>query len=111
MKVLLRRLKPWRKDISSFERYFFNSVSHQLYFNSITNFWGRSSYFVHMMYFYLSIFRQLNHQNLVQLYGIVTKKKPLIIVTELMQYGKKKKKKIITLILWLDIHQISNILS
>uniref|UniRef100_K1QIS8 non-specific protein-tyrosine kinase n=1 Tax=Magallana gigas TaxID=29159 RepID=K1QIS8_MAGGI len=30
---------------------------------------------------------QLNHQNLVQLYGIVTKKKPLIIVTELMQYG------------------------
>ncbi|XP_022322441.1 tyrosine-protein kinase Tec-like isoform X1 [Crassostrea virginica] len=30
---------------------------------------------------------QLNHNNLVQLYGIVTKKKPLIIVTELMQYG------------------------
>ncbi|XP_062608215.1 tyrosine-protein kinase Tec-like [Saccostrea cucullata] len=30
---------------------------------------------------------QLNHNNLVQLYGIVTKKRPLIIVTELMQYG------------------------
>lgn len=42
-----------------------------------------------MIHFHLSIFRQLNHQNLVQLYGIVTKKKPLIIVTELMQYGKK----------------------
>ncbi|KAK3099157.1 hypothetical protein FSP39_000263 [Pinctada imbricata] len=30
---------------------------------------------------------QLNHNNLVQLYGIVTKKRPLVIVTELMQYG------------------------
>ena len=30
---------------------------------------------------------QLNHPNLVQLYGIVTKRRPLIIVTELMPYG------------------------
>ncbi|XP_052793360.1 tyrosine-protein kinase Tec-like isoform X2 [Mya arenaria] len=30
---------------------------------------------------------QLSHPNLVQLYGVVTKSKPLIIVTELMQYG------------------------
>lgn len=30
---------------------------------------------------------QLNHPNLVQLYGIVTKSKPLVIVTELMPYG------------------------
>ena len=34
-----------------------------------------------------SYFSQLNHTNLVQLYGIVTKQQPLIIVTELMQYG------------------------
>ncbi|XP_052281781.1 tyrosine-protein kinase Tec-like isoform X2 [Dreissena polymorpha] len=30
---------------------------------------------------------QLSHPNLVQLFGVVTKSKPLIIVTELMQYG------------------------
>lgn len=30
---------------------------------------------------------QLNHPNLVQLYGIVTKRRPLVIVTELMPYG------------------------
>ncbi|ESO93991.1 hypothetical protein LOTGIDRAFT_105039, partial [Lottia gigantea] len=30
---------------------------------------------------------QLSHPNLVQLYGIVTEKKPLMIVTELMRYG------------------------
>lgn len=30
---------------------------------------------------------QLNHPNLVQLYGVITKTKPLIIVTELMTYG------------------------
>lgn len=30
---------------------------------------------------------QLSHPNLVQLYGVVTQSRPLIIVTELMQYG------------------------
>jgi len=33
-------------------------------------------------------FSQLSHPNLVQLYGVVTQSKPLIIVTELMHYGK-----------------------
>lgn len=106
MRVLLRRLKPWRKDISSFE--WFNSVF--LSYTPPSWLLGKiESYFVHMIHFHLSIFRQLNHQNLVQLYGIVTKKKPLIIVTELMQYGKKKIFLSIPLILCLDIHLKSNI--
>ena len=36
---------------------------------------------------YFLYFSQLSHPNLVQLYGVVTQGKPLIIVTELMQYG------------------------
>ena len=35
----------------------------------------------------MMFFRQLSHKNLVQLYGVVTKKRPMCIVTELMRNG------------------------
>ena len=33
-------------------------------------------------------YRQLSHKNLVQLYGVVTKRRPMCIVTELMKNGQ-----------------------
>jgi serine/threonine protein kinase len=35
----------------------------------------------------LFVFRKLQHQNLVQLYGVCSKDRPIYIVTKYMQYG------------------------
>lgn len=38
--------------------------------------------------FLAAYFRFLNHPNLVQLFGVVLKKRPIMIITEYMKYGK-----------------------
>jgi len=35
----------------------------------------------------LTLYRKLQHKNLVKLYGVCTKKKPIMIVTEYMKFG------------------------
>ena len=42
---------------------------------------------VFCVYFRVIVYRKLQHINLVKLYGVCTKKKPIMIVTEYMKNG------------------------